>query len=402
MAVAQTLIHEDDEAPGGQLDADLQTLQSPPGGPARQSSRPISPPETELVAVDDADLAALQPQQQQEQQQQQEREESVAGDTQETYLAEQRRRATEPKSLRRQRQQRAREHSTKELDFLRRRVAELEEHVQSAIEPRLTNFDTAQRQQTLQQLDRDINGQASLAKDAHRRLAEAVTNADTEALSKALEDRDRAIMAGQQLTVRRNMLASGNPLGGPPQQQQQQRQVQAPPRLSAAVQDRVDDFMGEHPWYNPHDPRSTDSKIVLQIDNALATEGFLPDTDAYWDEMDARARKYLPWRFEEEDGAAAPAQQQQQRNGRAAPRQQQQQQQRQVAPQLRGPAVGAPADRGPQLKPNQVYISPERKQAMVLAGALDADGRTITNRDKYNGYLKQYADFDRANSVARQ
>ena len=40
------------------------------------------------------------------------------------------------------------------------------------------------------------------------------------------------------------------------------------------------------------------------------------------------------------------------------------------------------------LKPNEVYISPERKEAMIEAGVWD-------DPETRQRYLKQYADYDR-------
>lgn len=372
-----SIMTEDDNAA---VDA-LQNLPEP--APQQRPQRQAKEPE--YVAVEDADL-----QQQPQQPPDEQPPPAEPAEPEEEHQAGEER-PREPRAARRERQKTARDRNQQELLFLRRRVGELEEQFQG-LEPRLSGYDTAQAQAQLQQLDRDINTQAHLAADARRRLAEAVTNADPEQLNKALEDRDRAIMTGQQLSVQRNMMRTGDPTGRTQPRPQQPPQRQQAARVPSAVQDRIDDFASRFDWYNPYDPRSTDSKIVLQLDQAVAADGYDPASEAYWSELEARMKDYLPKYFAEE---APPP-----RNGngaaprRAAPPQQQ-------PPRARGPQIGAPGDRAAPLAPNQVYISPARKAAMILAGALDSDGRTITNHDRYKGYLKQYADYDRANGVAR-
>lgn len=395
-------------------DGAIATLRDPPaaaqGGRAQQQQQQRSA-EPDYVAVEtDSDFKPLGGEGEAVEQRGQEPAldaDSAAGDR--TLLEQQEQaRQREPRTQRRERQKAAKDRNLQELQFLRRRVGELEEVVHT-IEPRLSGYDQAQAQAQVQQLDRDIDGQARVAADARRRMAQAMTDADHEGLNKALDDRDRAIMLGQQLTVRRNLLATGNVSGqangARDQQQQQRREMPAAPRMPAVVQDNVEDFSSRYPWYNPRDKRHVDSQIVLQLDNAVAADGYDPASPEYWDELEDRMKDYLPRRFADDERPG-----QQNGNGRAGNGQRQAQQQQaaaqstqQTAPQRRGPPMGAPGDRGPgNLGPNQVYISPERKQAMILAGALDSDGRTITNSEKYRGYLKKYAEYDRANGVARQ
>lgn len=50
-------------------------------------------------------------------------------------------------------------------------------------------------------------------------------------------------------------------------------------------------------WYKGPQANDPDSKVLTAIDNSIANEGFDPRTDAYWAELNTRAKKYLPHRF---------------------------------------------------------------------------------------------------------
>jgi hypothetical protein len=49
-------------------------------------------------------------------------------------------------------------------------------------------------------------------------------------------------------------------------------------------------------WYKPQgtDP---DSRLMLSLDAQVHEDGFDPRTPEYWEELDERARKYLPHRY---------------------------------------------------------------------------------------------------------
>lgn len=74
---------------------------------------------------------------------------------------------------------------------------------------------------------------------------------------------------------------------------QQQQTIQAPDPM---VQRYASDWMMENGWYDPNG-RDPDSKVALTIDQALADEGWSPQTQEYWEELDNRLAKYLPHRY---------------------------------------------------------------------------------------------------------
>jgi len=134
------------------------------------------------------------------------------------------------------------------------------------------------------------------------------------------------------------------------------------------------EFINDNPWYDIKGG-DEDSAIVLAIDGALHREGFRPDTEEYWDELRERAARRLPERFGES------------RKPQASPRQQSQQAPRQ---QRGGPAIGSGREHAPTSTRTEVYVSPERKQALIDAGVWDDP----VLRTKY---VKRYAEYDRNN-----
>lgn len=302
------------------------------------------------------------------------------------------RRERESKSDRRQRQKMWRERTMRENATLHNQVAaqaaelaQLRAAVQG-IEPRLSQFDEARAADQIATIERQIDEQAARATAARQRMARAVTDQDPDAMAAALDERDQAIIQGQRLLAQKNVL-SARPAPVERPAPQAQPQVQAPPPpMASAVRAYVQDFADQHRWYNPSDPHDLDSQVALRVDNAVAEDGFDPGTQDYWDELDDRLRRYLPHRFADQRQQSAPAP----RRQAAAP-----------PPERRGPMTAGASDRGTAApSAGQVYLSPERKENLVMAGILDRDGRTVIDRGKFNRVLKQFQDYDRANGIA--
>lgn len=74
----------------------------------------------------------------------------------------------------------------------------------------------------------------------------------------------------------------------------QNNQNKAPP-LDERLVNNANSFMAKHPWYRA-DSRDNDSLILRTLDNAVAGEGWDPTTEAYWEELENRIKKYLPHR----------------------------------------------------------------------------------------------------------
>ncbi len=134
-------------------------------------------------------------------------------------------------------------------------------------------------------------------------------------------------------------------------------------------------FLTENTWYDP-DGANEDSAIVLAIDNTLVREGYDPKSDEYWGELRKRAAKRLPERFE---GAPSRSPAEGKETAARTPR--------------GGPALGSTRDHAPQSTRKEIYLSPERKQALVDAGVWDDPVLRMK-------YAKKYAEYDKAHKKA--
>lgn len=74
------------------------------------------------------------------------------------------------------------------------------------------------------------------------------------------------------------------------------RQRQATPQpLDPRLVNHAQKWMERNSWYDAS-AKDPDSRIVLTLDQQLAEEGWDATTPQYWEELDARAKKYLPHR----------------------------------------------------------------------------------------------------------
>jgi hypothetical protein len=234
-----------------------------------------------------------------------------------------------------------------ELSFLRNRNDDLER--------RLTAQEQRAVQQDLSSVDASIQQAMNEARMAEQVIAKAVAAGNGEDVTQAMRYRDQAF-------------AKANHLASVKQQREQSARVapvQNDTGIDPAVIEHAKDFMEDAPWYKP-DGSDEESAIVLAIDAALMREGFDPKSDDYWDELRKRSARRLPERFESKTQA----------NNNRAPR--------------GGPAVGSGREHAPQSTRTEVYISPERKQALIDAGVWDDP----VLRQKY---VKRYAAYDKAN-----
>ena len=228
-----------------------------------------------------------------------------------------------------------------ELDFLRKRNDDLERRV-SVQEVRAHQTD-------LGAYDAYINQAAQEANMAERVIAKAVERGNGEDVAQAMRYRDQAITKVQQLQYQKQLAA-------------QQRPVAQPNQMDDLTMHYAKEFIADNPWYDAQG-RDEDSSIVIAIDQTLAKDGFNPQTSEYWDELRKRAARRLPEKF---------GKKQTERTARG------------------GPSVGSGREHAPTSTRKEMYVSPERKSALVEAGVWDDP--VLRNK-----YLKRYAEYDRNN-----
>jgi len=98
-------------------------------------------------------------------------------------------------------------------------------------------------------------------------------------------------------------------------------------------------------------------------------DGYDPKSEEYWNELRARAARRLPDRFAK---AEAKTEQKEERTPRG------------------GPGIGSGREHAPTSTRKEVYVSPERKQALIEAGVWDDPVLRMK-------YVKRYAEYDKQN-----
>jgi hypothetical protein len=248
------------------------------------------------------------------------------------------------KQERKQRRDEAIKRDKLELDFLRKQNDDLERRL-SGVEQRTHQADLGQFDNAIAQAANDIDM-------AEKVIAKAVANGNGEDVTKALRYRDEAAARIQNLQFQKHQSTQNRP---------------TTPGLDDRVLYHAQEFMRENPWYDAQG-RDEESAIILAIDQSLAKDGYDPTTEDYWDELRVRSSRRLPERFGESRSARK----------ERVPR--------------GGPVVGSGREHAPANTRKGVYISPERKQALIEAGVWDDP----VLRAKY---AKRYAEYDKTNKA---
>ena len=231
-----------------------------------------------------------------------------------------------------------------ELDFLRKRNDDLERRV-SAQEQRAHQVD-------LGSYDQAISNASKEAEMADRVIAKAVEAGNGKDVTQAMKYRDQAIQKVQQLHYAKQQAAQQRPQGL---------------QLDDMTMHYAKEFMADNPWYDSQG-RDEDSAIVIAIDQSLAKDGFNPQSEDYWNELRKRAARRLPEKF------TATRQSKEERTPRG------------------GPAVGSGREHAPTSTRKEIYLSPERKQALIEAGVWDDPVLRMK-------YAKRYSEYDRNNKA---
>jgi hypothetical protein len=235
-----------------------------------------------------------------------------------------------------------------ELDFLRKRNDDLERRV-SVQEQRSHQVD-------LGGYDQAIAKAAEEVELAERVIAKAVEAGNGADVTQAMRYRDQAMQKAQQLQFAKQQAAQQRPQ---PQGQQ----------IDDMTMHYAKEFMAENPWYDSQG-RDEDSAIVIAIDQSLAKDGFNPQSEEYWDELRKRTARRLPEKFKNQKTREV----KEERVARG------------------GPAVGSGREHAPTTTRKEIYLSPERKQALIDAGVWDDPILRMK-------YAKRYSEYDRANKA---
>ena len=242
----------------------------------------------------------------------------------------------------RERRLRAKEHADRELAELREQNNTLLRRV-SVIEGNTLASNVNAIDQRIAQAQYD-------AKQAESIIARAVEAGNGDDVATAMRLRDEAHYEAQQLWQHK-------------QQVEQIRHQHANPGPDPRVVNYAKEWMDANPWYDPSG-RDEESAITKVIDNQLASEGYNPKDADYWHELTRRVAS----RIGDDDAET-----------RSSPS------------KRRAPPTGTTREHAPVSTKKEIYVTPERKQAMIDAGIWDDVPRR-------NQMLKAYQAYDKSSA----
>ena len=239
---------------------------------------------------------------------------------------------------RREVQKRARDNAARELDFLRQQNSEITRRLQAveghAISSNEQGID-ARLQQTLQDI-----------RQAEHIIARATEAGNGDDAMAAMRIREQAMDEARQLQYNKQQVA------------QVLEQVNQP-RPDPRVQSYAGEWMQANPWYSPQG-RDDDSAVVNAIDAAMTAQGYDPTSRAYWEELTSRVAARVS------DDDAGP----------------------QTSSRRRAPPQGSTREYAPTSTRKEIYVTPERKAAMIEAGVWDDPAARTRMLKAYQAYDK--------------
>lgn len=265
-------------------------------------------------------------------------------------------RERESRKARRERQRKARQRNETELNFLRSQNENLEREIRE-VKGRVERSEVGS-------VDQRISSIQSQMKVADQVLAKAHENGSGEDVVEATNIRDRLKETLGRLNGAKVELA------------RRAEESEQEPAVDSRLVYHASHWMRKHSWYDPQGS-DQDSRVVAKIDDRLVKEGYDPRSPEYWEELSDRVKSRLPHKFkssqkidddddnDEEDESRKP-----EKRGS-------------------GPRFSTGGRERP-LRKNEVYVSPERKQALIDAGVWDDP--VLRGR-----YLKKYKDWDSEN-----
>ena len=205
--------------------------------------------------------------------------------------------------------------------------------------------------QNVNAIDQRLNEAVNEAQQAERIVARAVEAGNGDDVVTAMRMRDEAKERASQLLAAKQQVESAKA---------QVSQPTTDPRVASLA----NEWVKANPWYDPHG-RDEDSAITKAIDNQLVREGYDPASYEYWQELTNRVSARI-------GGDDAPSK---------AP----------GAPKRKAPPMGNTREHAPASTKKEIYVTPERKQAMIDAGIWEDPSRRNQMLKAYQAYDKNSA-----------
>lgn len=245
------------------------------------------------------------------------------------------------RAKRRQLQKAARERAERELQFLRSKVAELEQSVKQTNTGLLT--------QTERDLEARLEGAKAKVRNAEAIMAKAYEAGNGEDAVLALRMRDEALREEIALADAKKQIELAK---------------KTPAPANETVKRYASDWMAQNPWYKPNGLDEA-SAYTDAVDKRLTAEGYDPASENYWLELTRRVSA----QFNQKEPSK-----------REEP-----------APKKKAPPLGATREHAPASTKKEVYVTPERKQAMIDAGYWDDPKLRSQMLKEYQAYDRQSA-----------
>jgi hypothetical protein len=262
----------------------------------------------------------------------------VSEDDSEDEIVDKTKRNRDTRTKRRQVQKAAKERSQQELAYLRQQNAELLKRM-SAVEGNALSQNAAGVNQQMQQA-------LAEARQAEVIMARAIEAGNGDDVTTAMRLRDEARDRANQLAAYKERVEAAA------------KQAVAP-RVDPRVQSYAQQWLEANPWYNPAGT-DRDSALTKAIDAEVMAEGFDPKSREYWEELTTRVADAL--------GEGEPAR-----------------------PKRKAPPTSNGRQHAPVSTRKEIYVTPERKAAMIEAGVWDDPA-------KRQRVLKAYQEHDRGSA----
>lgn len=264
---------------------------------------------------------------------------------------------------RRERAKAARNRERLEYNFLLKRNEDLEKRF-AQLEGRTAKSESAAVDQRINAID------AQLA-NADRVLAEALKKPNgggAEEFTEALRIRDQLRDQRAQHVATKQVRESEEV-----SPRTEARAAPAEQRPDPRVISNARAWASKHDWFD-FNGQDEHSVVVRAIDESLASDGYDPSTQDYWDELTARVKRRLPEKFKKGAPVRADGDDEDMDDEDERP-------QRNAGPKFSSGGRERP------LKKGEVYVSAERKQAMKDYGVWE-------DQAARNRMLKKYAQWD--------
>ena len=250
---------------------------------------------------------------------------------------EERSTASSKNRKRREVQKAARDRAQRELQMLREQNNQLLERV-NAIEGSVNT-------QTASLLDQRFNEAQREVQQATSIIARAVEAGNGEDVVAAMRLKDEAQNRLMQIAAAKQQVSTPQNQGPDPR-----------------VQSLAKEWAAANPWFDANG-RTEESAIALAIDRVLPNEGYDPRSVEYYEELTRRLNRRLGQSEQPSNRSEQPA-------------------------KRKAPPQGTASQHVPQSTRKQVFVTPERKQAMMDAGYWEDTALR-------NQMLRAYHDYDK-------